>query len=155
MRTPFIVRWPGNSPAGTKDDTTVIAAVDLLPTLCAVAGVPLPGGYRSDGENVLSAFKGKPLDRTKPIFWEWKGNNSEPDWWPRLAVRDGDWKLFWAPDAERAELYNLANDRHETKNLIDAEPDRVAQMTQMAAEWRSSLPTSPPEDCISKQPTAP
>ena len=38
VRVPFIVRWPGHTPAGAKDDTTVFTAVDLLPTLCASAG---------------------------------------------------------------------------------------------------------------------
>lgn len=155
VRTPFIVRWPGSTPAGTRDESTVITAVDLLPTLCAAAGVVLPSGYEPDGENMLSAFKGKPLIRTKPIYWEWKGTDLEPDWWPRLAVRDGDWKLLRAPDAKRAELYNLANDGHESKNLANAEPDRVARMTQMLSKWQSSLPTSPPVDCISKQSVAP
>ena len=38
MQSPFIVRWPGHTPAGVKDDSSVIAAVDLLPTFCAAAG---------------------------------------------------------------------------------------------------------------------
>lgn len=155
VRTPFIVRWPATSPAGTKDDSTVISAVDLLPTLCAAAGVALPDGYRPDGENMLPALEGKPVTRAKPIFWEWKGTDVEPDWWPRLAVRDGDWKLLWSPEAERAELYNLVNDVQETQDLADEEPDRVARMKQMLVAWRSSLPTSPPADCISKQPADP
>ena len=42
VRVPFIVRWPGHTPAGAKNDTTVFTAVDLLPTLCAAAGVSCP-----------------------------------------------------------------------------------------------------------------
>jgi len=152
---PFIVRWPGHAPTGVVDKTTLLSAVDLLPTLCAAAGVALPDGYQPDGENMLPAFKGKPAARTKPIFWEWKGTDVEPNWWPRLAVRDGDWKLLWSPNAKRAELYNLANDSQETQNLADAEPERVARMKQKLYNWRASLPTSPPADCISKQPVKP
>jgi N-acetylgalactosamine-6-sulfatase len=155
VRTPFIVRWPGHAPAGVADDSTVIAAVDLLPTLCAAAGVALPGGYTPDGENVLPAFHGKPVDRAKPIFWEWRGTAAEPDWWPRLAVRDGDWKLLLSPEIERAELYHLVNDPREAKNVARDEPDRVAQMSRMAIEWQSTLPKSPPAACVSKQSNAP
>ena len=154
---PFIVRWPGHAPAGVKDTSTVIAAVDLLPTFCAVADVPLPSDYRPDGENMVEALEGRPVVRSKPLFWEWRGPNLEPDWWPRLAVREGDWKLVIGPTTERVELHNLAKDPHEKKNLASKEQDRVERMSQMAIEWRDSLPAGPPADCISKQelPVAP
>jgi N-acetylgalactosamine-6-sulfatase len=155
VRTPFIVRWPGHTPSGAKDESTVIAAVDLLPTLCAAANVALPDGYTPDGENMLPAFKGKPIVRTKPIYWEWRGTAIEPDWWPRLAVREGDWKLLLSPGDKRAELYNLAGDPRESKNVAEAEPGRVARMSQMAIAWQSTIPKSPPADCISKQLSAP
>lgn len=65
MRVPFLVRWPGRTPAGRQDDTTVLTAVDLLPTLCAAAGVALPADYRGDGENLLEALLGRPVARRK------------------------------------------------------------------------------------------
>jgi arylsulfatase A-like enzyme len=151
VNVPFIVRWPGHAPAGVKDKATVIAAVDLLPTFCAVANVQLPDDYQPDGENMLRAFKGHSVVRSKPLFWEWRGPNAEPDLWPRLAVRDGDWKLVIGQTAERVELHNLANDPHERQNQASKEPDRVAHLSKMAIEWRNSLPADPPEDCISKQ----
>jgi N-acetylgalactosamine-6-sulfatase len=151
VNVPFIVRWPGHAPAGTKDTSTVLAAVDLLPTFCAVAGVPLPSEYRPDGENMLPAFEGHPVVRSKPLFWEWRGPSPEPDWWPRLAVREGDWKLVIGPTTERLELHNLAKDPHEKKNQADKEPELVARLSKMAIEWRDSLPKGPPADCISKQ----
>jgi len=39
------------------------------------------------------ALNGNAIVRTRPIFWEWQGTQREPDYWPRLAVREGDWKL--------------------------------------------------------------
>jgi N-acetylgalactosamine-6-sulfatase len=155
VRTPFIVRWPGRTPAGTKDDSTVIAAVDLLPTLCAAAGVALPEDFTPDGENLLPAFEGNPVVRSKPIYWEWQGTAIEPDWWPRLAVREGDWKLLFSPDDERAELYNLVQDPRETKDMAEAQPVRVARLTQMALAWQATIPKSPPANCISKLSEAP
>ena len=50
------VRWPGQVPAGRIDGTSVISAVDMLPTFSAIAGVSLPEGYQPDGENVLPAL---------------------------------------------------------------------------------------------------
>ncbi|GAB6164146.1 sulfatase-like hydrolase/transferase [Thermostilla marina] len=148
VRVPFIVRWPGRVPAGVQNNTTVVTAVDLLPTLCAAAGVTLPGDYHGDGENLLPAFEGKPIRRTKPIFWEWRGNDTEPDWWPRLAVRDGDWKLVLTYDAQRVELHRVTEDRTESRDVAKEHPEIVARLTEMALAWKASLPAEPDPTCI-------
>ncbi len=150
VRVPFIVRWPGHTPASAKNDTTVVTAVDLLPTLCAAAGVNLPADYKGDGENLLNAFNGKSLSRSRPIFWEWRGPNPEPDWWPRLAVRDGDWKLTMTEDAKRVELHHLINDRAEAKDVAKEHPDIVARLSKLALDWKATLPEKPNPECISK-----
>lgn len=155
VHLPFVVRWPGHTPAGAKDETTLLAAVDLLPTLCAAAHVALPADYKPDGENMLPALEGHATTRSKPLYWEWKGNSREPDWWPRLAVREGDWKLLIGADEHRAELYNLAKDPGEQHDLANDESERVAKLSKMAFEWRSTLPAAPPKDCISTQPPRP
>ena len=151
VRVPFIVRWPGHTPAGVKNDKTVVTAVDLLPTLCAAAGVKLPDDYKGDGENLLDAFHGKPITRTRPIFWEWRGPNPEPDWWPRLAVRDGDWKLTMTEDAKRVELHQLVNDRAEAKDVSKEHPEIVARLSKLVLDWKATLPEKPNPECISKE----
>ena len=45
IRVPFIVRWPGHTPAGRVDERTVLEGVDLFPTLCAIAHASLPAGW--------------------------------------------------------------------------------------------------------------
>ena len=125
----------------------VITAVDLLPTLCAAAGVSLPGDYRGDGESLLPALQGKPSVRTRPVFWEWRGNQTEPDWWPRLAVRDGEWKLLLTYDAKRVSLHRLPADRAETQDVAAENPAVVARLSQLALAWKASLPANPPPDC--------
>lgn len=148
VRVPFLVRWPGRAPAGLKNDTTVLTAVDLLPTLCAATGVDLPAGYRGDGENLLAALDGKLVQRTRPVYWQWRGKADGPDLWPRLAVRDGDWKLVLDPAADRAELYDLGHDRGETKNVAAAHPDVVARLSALTIAWRDSLPERPDAACM-------
>ena len=150
VRVPFLVRWPGHAPAGSKNEKTTVTAVDLLPTLCAAAQVKLPADYHSDGENLLEAFHGKEVSRTRPIFWEWRGNRTEPDWWPRLAVRDGDWKLVLTYDAQRVELHHLINDRAESKDMAKEHPEIVARLTKLALEWKANLPEKPNPECISR-----
>ena len=155
VRTPFIVRWPGHAPPGTKNDKTVFTAVDLLPTLCAAAGVNLPETYHGDGENLLAAFHGKEISRTRPIFWEWRGTKTEPDWWPRLAVREGDWKLAMTYDASRVELHQLINDRAEAKDVSKENPEVVKRLSKLVLDWKASLPEQPDPECISKVPQEP
>ena len=150
VRTPFIVRWPGHTPAGVTNNITVFTGVDLLPTLCAAAGVRLPDRYQGDGENLLSALQGKAITRTRPIFWEWRGPKWEPDWWSYLAVRDGDWKLLMTEDAQRVELHSLKTDRAEAagKDLSKTYPEIVARLTKMALDWKKTLPTTVDPNCV-------
>ena len=77
VRTPFIARWPGVIPAGRVDRTSVITAVDLLPTFLTLAGRDLPESYQPDGESIVSALQGKSFKRTRPIYWEWRGNHTK------------------------------------------------------------------------------
>ncbi len=149
VRVPFIVRWPGHAPAGLKNGKTVVSAVDMLPTLCAAAGVKLPDDYHGDGENLLDAFHGKEAARTRPIFWEWRGNDTEPDWWPRLAVRDGAWKLAMTYDAQRVELHQLIEDRAEAKDTSKEHPEVVARLAKLAQDWKATLPAAPDPACCS------
>jgi N-acetylgalactosamine-6-sulfatase len=126
----------------------VFTAVDLLPTLCAAAGVTLPADYAGDGENLLPALEGRPVARTRPVFWEWRGNQTEPDWWPRLAVRDGEWKLLLTADARRVSLHRLPADRAEARDVAAENPAVVARLSRLALAWKASLPTEPPADCF-------
>lgn len=150
VRVPFLVRWPGHTPAGATNTATVLTAVDLLPTLCAAAGVALPPDYAGDGENLVAALRGDAVTRTRPIFWEWRGNATEPDWWPRLAVREGDWKLVTTYDGSRVELHDLATDRAEQNDVAKQQPDVVARLTRLALDWKASLPAAPDPACIAK-----
>ncbi len=154
IRTPFTVRWPGVVPAAVND-ATVLSAVDLFPTLCALTGVPVPEGVKFDGENLAAAWKGGKDPRTKPLLWEYgrqpptegpgkirafpypvePGAKS-----PNVAIREGDWKLLLNADGSSAELYDLASDRNETKNVADAHRELTERLADAALAWRKSLP---------------
>jgi len=150
VRTPFIVRWPGHTPKGMKNDNTVFTAVDLLPTFCAAAGIKLPEDVNGDGENLIEAFNGKSVLRTRPLFWVYKDKDAEPDWWPRLAVRDGDWKLVTTLDGKRVELHNLKSDFLEDvdKDQSKKHPEIVKRLTKMVLDWYATLPTVADTSCV-------
>ncbi len=159
LRLPFIVRWPGHAPGGRTDETTVIGAVDLFPTLCTLCRAKPPAGYQSDGEDLSAAIsplvsevllpvnERGPIKRTKPLFWEYGRVDKTPFGYPRgrdrspnLAVRDGNWKLLANADGTGAELYDLAADPKETKDVIADHADVAERLKKMCLDWRRSLP---------------
>ncbi|MHB1034968.1 MAG: sulfatase family protein [Pirellulales bacterium] len=147
IRLPFIARWPGRVPAGRVDESTVLAAVDMLPTLCAVADAKPPEG--TDGEDLSAALLGQATARTRPLFWEYGRNDKSFGYpagrnrSPNVAIRDGKWKLLINADGSGAELYDLAADAKESKNLATEEPALVKRLADAALAWRRSLPTLP------------
>jgi arylsulfatase A-like enzyme len=150
IRMPFIARWPGHVPASRVDDQTILAAVDMLPTLCALAGVPVPTSTTLDGEDMSGPLLGIARARQKPLYWEY-GRNEEhfaypqnaQDRSPNLAVRDGRWKLLMQADGTHRELYDLDADTNETKNSADEQPEITDRLSTTLRAWRKSLPPPP------------
>jgi arylsulfatase A-like enzyme len=148
IRLPFIVRWPGHVPADRTDETTMVAAVDLFPTLCELCRARLPAKYQSDGEDRSAAILGHPTAaRTKPLFWEYGRNEKSfayargRDRSPNLAIRERNWKLLVNADGSNVELYDLADDPKETKNLAADKLDVAERLKRACLDWRRSLPS--------------
>ena len=148
VRMPFIVRWPGQTPSGRVDDTTVMAGVDWLVTVCKLAGVRLPADLNPDGEDMSQAIRGKPKPRTKPLMWEWRfrvfGDMAHKC--PMLAIRQGKWKLLMNPDRRRVELYDIPEDPTELDNIAVQHPDVVERLSERLLRWQTTLPPGPVEE---------
>ncbi|WP_413979753.1 sulfatase [Maribacter sp. 2307UL18-2] len=143
VNVPFIVRWPGRVNAGAIDSTSVLSAVDLLPTFAALAGKKLPVDYQPDGESFTAIFDNNLFKRSKPLFWDWRfptQSASRPNGWVSGAVRDGNWKLLADENQERVELYNIYDDRFESKDLSQENPMKTKELLAMLEEWQEQLP---------------
>lgn len=145
VRVPFIVRWPDTVPADRINDSTVVAGVDLLPTLCELSGTAAPTDTKLDGESIADVLKGSSRGRANPLFWEWRFRIvGEPfHHSPQLAVRDGDWKLYLNPDQKRVELYDMKVDLTQLNNVAEHHPEVVARLSQLALQWSKTLPEGP------------
>ncbi|GAB4170996.1 MAG: sulfatase-like hydrolase/transferase [Terrimicrobiaceae bacterium] len=150
IRVPWIMSWPGHIPEGAVNDTTVIGAVDLFPSLASLTDASLADGISKNfesggygGEDLSAVFRGdQTVRRKKPMFWEWREEVVNHPWnrSPMLAVREGEWKLLLNPDRSRVELYNVAVDPGEQDNLASSHSDIVERLAAHALKWQSTLP---------------
>jgi len=143
VRQPLVVRWPGTIKTGVYDETSVVGAVDFLPTVCALTGTKLPADAKLDGEDMSDVLlRDQTRPRHGPLFWEWRSKVfGNPDFIPPpIAVRDGPWKLLTNRDGGQVELYDIPSDPAETTNLAAAHPEVVARLTRLALDWKATLP---------------
>jgi arylsulfatase A len=161
---PGLLRWTGRIKPGQTSDEPV-CGVDVLPTMCELAGIERPKDRAIDGASFVPVFTGKPIARQTPLYWHFNIAQSAP----KVAMRVGDWKLLGKlnlPDikpgahitkerqetiksAELAgfELYNLREDIGEKRDLAATETERVkemsAQMQKLYRQVRDESPTWP------------
>lgn len=125
IRIPLIAKWPGAIREGMTNDH-VSAFWDFLPTVCELAGIPVPEDI--DGVSYLPTLLGKNNEQRNHEYLYWEFNEKQG---PRQALRMGDWKLV-KYDQQDYELYDLGKDVQEKRDLAAQYPEIVNQMkTQM------------------------
>jgi arylsulfatase A len=147
IRVPGLIRWPAAIRPGAVSDVPV-SGLDLLPTVCAIAGLASPQDRILDGISVLPLLRGEELRRKNPLYWQFNYAHTEP----ALALRQGDWKIVArlterpartssiAEQSNRVlqtaeptgfELYNLRADIGEATDLAAREPERLRELTDL------------------------
>jgi len=147
IRVCAFATWPGHIPAGTTIKEPM-HAVDWYPTLLKLAGASLEQKLAPDGLDVWPMLAQGAKCPHDAILMA----GITPS---RMAIRMGDWKLLLnadeqgaeeaAPESDKAaarvELYNLADDISESKNLAASQPERVSQMrTRLDAFLKNAAP---------------
>jgi arylsulfatase A-like enzyme len=92
-----------------------------------LAGFQPAGDPRWDGRDVWPALTGRVPAAPRQLYWVSARATA-------AAVRDGDWKLVVTREGDRAELFNVAADPGEKRDLAAAEPQRVAALRKLWAE---------------------
>ena len=123
IRVPFLARWPGKIAPGSKSDHIGYFG-DLMATAADLAGTPPPAAI--DSVSFLPALLGKPDQlQHEFLYWEFYEQGS------RQAVRMGDWKAIRQPMfTGEVELYNLATDLGEEKNIAQDHPEVVTKLVR-------------------------
>jgi arylsulfatase A-like enzyme len=139
IRIPFCAQWKGRLPAGKTYDHPIIQ-LDILPTALAAAGAPAGEEAKLDGVDLLPYLTGG-NDKSPHETLYWRFGN-------QWAVRHGDWKLVVAGRSDPAgELFNLADDISESKNLAADMPEKVAELKTLYDAWNAEqAPPSAPKE---------
>jgi arylsulfatase A-like enzyme len=129
VRVPFVVSWPGKIPGG-KDYGKTVCSLDVFATALAVAGVPMPTDKKYDSVNLVPYLTGEnagvPNNR---LFWR-SGKQS--------AAHDGAEKLV-RHGGQSDELYDLAADLSETKDLATSKADDAKKLGEILDGWDKEL----------------
>ncbi|MGD9346241.1 MAG: sulfatase-like hydrolase/transferase [Candidatus Aminicenantes bacterium] len=151
VRVPCIMRWPGRIPAGAICDK-MAATIDVLPTLAAIIGAPLPENT-IDGVNILPLLEATESAAPRDHFFFYYGRALR-------AVRKGQWKLYFPHGFNSysdvvsgsdgypgpynyaqtgLELYDLEKDISETVDVADQFPDIIKELQALADSARDDL----------------
>jgi arylsulfatase B len=130
LRVPFLIRWPKRLAAGAVYEPPA-SSLDIFPTAAAAAGVTAPP--RLDGVNLLPFLTGQRSGVPHPTLYWRQG--------PKTALRSGDWKLVRMRGGAQSawELYNLAQDIGETRDLAASEPDKLAELQALWSDCNDQM----------------
>jgi arylsulfatase A-like enzyme len=139
IATPLIAHWPAGIAGRGEWRRQPGHVIDLMATVVELTGADYPAerdGTRIlplEGRSLVPAFRDEKLQRDA-LFWEHQGN---------AAVRLGDWKLVRVGGKGKWELFNLASDRTEQRDLAGEYPEKVKDLAGKWADWATRCGVSP------------
>ena len=141
IRVPLIVRWPkGKVPAGKVCSQPVVNH-DVYPTLLEAAGIKPDPAQKLDGVSTLATWRNpKASPKRKALHWHYPLDR--PHFLGGVssgAIREGNWKLieyFDPASPSKYELFDLAKDPSEKRDLAKDQPKRVRDLQAKLAIWR-------------------
>lgn len=141
ISSPLIVSWPAGIAAAQRGTWASAPGhvIDLMPTCLELAGGQLPAVWNGapptalSGVSLLPALAGKKLERPQPLCWEHEGHR---------ALREGNWKIV-ASNGQPWELYDLAADRTELRDLAKEQPEVVTRLTAAYTAWAAKVGVLP------------
>ena len=129
VRSVCYIRWPAKLPAG-HTVTQIAGAIDLLPTLTALAGIQRVGDKPLDGRDL------SPLLLKQDV--EWPDRMIFTTWGGRVSVRTQQHRLD-----DQGRLYNMLTDPGQTSPINERDPETAARLIAAAKAWRQEMLSGP------------
>lgn len=132
VRSPLLIRWPERLPRGKRLQQNG-AAIDLLPTLAAMAGIQVVSKKPLDGINLLPAIQGPvdaPADRM--IFSHWNG---------RVSVRNQRFRLD-----QTGNLYDINADPGQRTDVSASHSEAKQTMQRALSDWKTNVLSELPDE---------
>ncbi|MEM8667478.1 MAG: sulfatase-like hydrolase/transferase [Planctomycetota bacterium] len=123
VRVPMVWSMPGKLPAGVVEDR-VVSSLDVSATALDLAG--LPSDESADGVSLFDWVSSPDDSPHQQLFWRMPGG--------RMAFRSGNWKIVRPKRNASVELYHLASDQAEKRNLVSEHPDVLSRLTK---QWKA------------------
>lgn len=125
VRAPLLVRWPGKIPPGLRI-APIAAAVDLLPTLAELAGIPLDVDNPLDGQSLAPLLRGETADAPdRMIFSHWNG---------QVSVRTQRFRL-----GDDGRLYDMDADPGQRRDVRRDHPEIAQRLTRAVTDWKREM----------------
>ena len=137
-RIPFLAQWKGKIPAGKVYDYPVMN-LDVMPTIITASGGKVDPSWKLDGVDLMPYITGaNPARPHQTLYWRYG---------PQWAIRHGDMKLVVSKGGSgKPELYNLATDIGESRDLAAAQPAKAKELQAMWDKWSAEqAPASAPD----------
>ena len=133
IASPLVAHWPRGITAKNELRHNVGHVIDLMPTFVELAGAEYPATFADhtippmEGRSLVPGFAKDDPDEARLIIWEHMGN---------AALRQGNWKAVRLRQNDGTfpapwELYNIANDRSESRNLAAEHPEKTAALAEL------------------------
>ncbi len=141
-RVPLIISYP---PLVKKGVCKIpVMSTDFYPTILQLAGLDLMPAQHMDGLSLLPLLKDPAvkLDRNT-LYWHYP-HSAPQGGTPAGAIREGDWKLIEFFNDDRIELYNLAEDIGEKRDLVTRKPAIAERLHRKLKAWRKRVDAKMP-----------
>jgi arylsulfatase A-like enzyme len=129
LRVAAMARWPGKIQAGSVISEPFWSP-DILVACAELAGARLPDDRPHDGKNPLPLLTQGAPSPHESFFFVFRKH---------AALRKGDWKIVREKPDQPWQLFNLANDLAESHNLAPEQPEQVARLKAVFADWEKSF----------------
>ncbi len=126
IRVPFLIRWPGKIPPGTKIPE-IAAAIDIFPTLAELTGVPIQSDKPLDGVSLKPLLIGEKSEG-------WPDRMIFSHWNRRVSVRTQKYRLD-----NNGRLFDMVQDPEQRKNIAAEKPEVAQRLTTAVDEWKRDV----------------